>query len=92
MSENLKEQHEAEIQQIQSFYLAVIDDLKIQIADLSEQKSMQVAFNAQNQQTIQQISKSNQEKDEQLKAMEKMILEEKAKYAGPVPKKEEESE
>ncbi|MGE7650470.1 hypothetical protein ACQKM1_22245 [Peribacillus frigoritolerans] len=85
MSENLKEKHEAEIKQIQSFYLSMIGDLKNEVADLADKKAVQAALNIQNQQTIKNLS-------EQLKEMEQKLIDEKAKHAGPVPKKEVESE
>ncbi|MCK1982238.1 MULTISPECIES: hypothetical protein [Peribacillus] len=81
MSDKLTEQQQAELQHAQSFYIAVIGDLKQQVADLADKKAVQVALNAQNQQTIKNLSK-------QLTEMEQKLIEEKAKHAGPVPKKE----
>lgn len=66
MEEKLKEQHQAELQQVQSFYNDIIMDLKGQIADMADQKSVQVAYNAQHQRTIQALQKHIQELESQV--------------------------
>lgn len=65
MSENNLTEHQAELQQVQSFYISIIDNLKGQIADIADQKATQFAHN---QQTIQSLSN-------QIKELEKTISE-----------------
>ena len=56
-----EEQMQAELNRIQSFYNAVIDDLTRQIGRLSYEKAAQSAVNQENEKTIQSLTKSIEE-------------------------------
>lgn len=80
------QQHQIELEQTRSFYVAIVEDLKQQVADLADQKAVQVAMNKQKQQLITMFQQSDKEKEEKIKDLEAKLLGEKAKNAGPVPK------
>lgn len=45
MSENKLTEHQAQLQQVESFYNAIVNNLKGQIADMADQKAVQYAEN-----------------------------------------------
>lgn len=67
MSENTTEQQQAQLKQVESFYNAIVDNLKSQIADMADQKAVQFV---QSQQVIQSLS-------EQMKEMEQRLIDKK---------------
>ena len=63
MSENSTEQQQAQLKQVESFYNAVVDNLKNQIADMADQKAVQFV---QSQQVIQSLSEKMKEMEQKL--------------------------
>ena len=58
--EKTPEQLQAESQQIQSFYNAVIEEMKIQIAEMSHELALQKVMNQNKEQIIQELKKENE--------------------------------
>ena len=58
--EKSPEQLQAESQQIQSFYNAVIEEMKMQIAEMSHELALQKVVNRTKDQTIEELKKENE--------------------------------
>ena len=54
------EQLQAESQQIQSFYNGVIEEMKMQIAEMSHEIALQKVMNRNKEQIIQELKKENE--------------------------------
>lgn len=78
--------HKMEIQ-AQEFYPQVIEDLKIQIATLADQKATQSALVALQQEEIKRLEEQLKEVTEKKEAAEKELAAEKEKHAEQTPEK-----
>lgn len=73
MGEKTIEQVQAESKQIQSFYNAVIDELKVQIANLSHELALQKAMNSDKEQAIRDKDTNIQSLTTTIEELEKKI-------------------
>lgn len=66
MVENTTEQQQAQLKQVESFYNAIVDNLKSQIADMADQKAVQFVQSQQTMQGMQGIIKDLEQKVKEL--------------------------
>jgi archaellum component FlaC len=66
MSENNLTEQQAQLQQVESFYNAIVNNLKGQIADMAEQKAVQYAENLH---VIQSLNNKIRELEQKIKEL-----------------------
>ena len=72
MEENTTEQQQAQLKQVESFYNAIVNNLKSQIADMADQKAVQFV---QSQQTMQGMQETMQNMQDIIKDLEQKVKE-----------------